>query len=178
VKLVGVVNADTAINLPDFRAAERTFQLVSQVAGRCGRGGDGGLALVQTFQPGAPSIRLAAAHEYETFASGELSDRARAGLPPYTRMVRFVVRDLSLAECIRKARELAEQLRGLLTDEMRLRGPAPCPISRIARRHRHQIEITAPTARALQELLAEARTKGWLQLGEELAVDVDPVAMM
>lgn len=178
VRLVGVINADTAINLPDFRAAERTFQLVSQVAGRCGRGQDGGIAIVQTFQPGAPAIRLAADHRFDEFAAQELADRARAGLPPITRMVRLIVRDVDLAECVRKARILAARLRDLAAPDMVIRGPSPCPISRIARKHRHQIEITAPTAGAIQQLLAAARSQGLLALGEELAVDVDPVAML
>jgi primosomal protein N' (replication factor Y) len=106
VRLVGVVNADTALNLPDFRAAERTFQLVSQVSGRCGRGADAGRAIVQTFQPEAPAIKLAAAHDFEAFAAEELALRAKFGLPPWRRMARVVVRDADEE----KARELAEAL--------------------------------------------------------------------
>ncbi len=178
VRLVGVVNADTAINLPDFRAAERTFQLVAQVVGRCGRGEDGGLAMIQTFQPGIPAIRLASTQDFDAFATGEMADRARAQLPPHTRMVRCVVRDLELSACVAKARALADAIRPLLGDGMRMRGPAPCPISRIAKRHRQQIEVTAPTAAALQQVLASARSMGLFHLGEELAVDVDPIAIL
>ncbi|MHC4614302.1 MAG: replication restart helicase PriA, partial [Planctomycetota bacterium] len=160
VQLVGVINADTAINLPDFRATERTFQLVSQVAGRCGRGRGPGRVIVQTFQPQAAPICLAAAGDYETFARLELADRQRCGLPPFARMGRIVVRDADHGRCLAAARRLAEQLGGLAGDGVRLRGPAPCPIGRIAGRHRQQIELLAERARDLQRLLSAARSQG------------------
>ncbi len=106
VRLVGVVNADTSINMPDFRAAERTFQLVSQVSGRCGRGADAGRAIVQTFQPEAAAIRLAAAHDFVAFADEELQLRRRFRLPPWRRMARVVVRDADEE----RAREASEGL--------------------------------------------------------------------
>jgi primosomal protein N' (replication factor Y) len=178
VQLVGVVNADTAINLPDFRATERTFQLVSQVAGRCGRGSAPGKVIVQTFQPQAPPIRLAAAGDYEAFAGLELADRKRCGLPPFARMGRVVVRDADHGRCLAAARRLAEQLGALTADEVRLRGPAPCPIGRIAGRHRQQIELLADTAAQLQTLLSNARSEGILKPGHAVAVDVDPIALL
>jgi primosomal protein N' (replication factor Y) len=187
VRLVGVVNADTALNLPDFRAAERTFQLVSQVSGRCGRGADAGRAIVQTFQPGAPAIRLAAAHDYESFAAEELAMRRKFGLPPWTRMARAVVRD----ESEERAREDAESVARALAaeadrtnagrapeEQVRVNGPFPCPIARIADRWRMQVEVTAPTAAALGKFLTSARNGGLLRPGEAVAVDVDPVALM
>ena len=112
IHLVGVINADTAIHLPDFRATERTFQLVSQVTGRCGRGDTAGRVIVQTFQPDAPVIRLAADHDYEGFATGELAERRRCELPPYTRMARIVVRDTDYGRC----REAARRLERLAAD--------------------------------------------------------------
>ena len=178
VQLVGVINADTAINLPDFRATERTFQLVSQVAGRCGRGRGPGKVIVQTFQPDAPPIRLAAAGEYETFARLELADRQRCGLPPFTRMVRIIVRDADHARCLAAARRLAERLRELASETVRLRGPAPCPIGRIAGRHRQQIELLADGAQDLQRLLSTARSQGTLRPGHAVAVDVDPISLL
>src|SRR5690606_35874006 len=92
VTLVGVLSADTALFIPDFRAEERTFQLVSQVAGRAGRGAIGGRVVVQTLNPRSPSITLAAAHRYDAFAAQELANRRIAGFPPITRMARIVVR--------------------------------------------------------------------------------------
>jgi primosomal protein N' (replication factor Y) len=178
VRMVGVVNADTAVNLPDFRATERTYQLVSQVAGRCGRGADPGRVIVQTFQPASPAIQLAAAHDYQTFATRELADRERLLLPPYTRMARIVVRHKDFARCREAAQRVADGLAGPGMPRARLRGPAPCPIARIAGRHRQQIEILARSAAELQELLTEARRRGMLHNVETTAVDVDPMALL
>jgi len=185
IQLVGVINADTAINLPDFRATERTYQLVSQVAGRCGRGSGPGRVIVQTFQPQAPVIRLAAADDYEGFVKLEAAERQRCRLPPYTRMARIVIRDSDYARCRETAQLLAESLRGMVgrprpdaTPAIRVRGPAPCPISRIAGRHRHQVEVFADTAAELQALLTAARTAGVVRPGAGMAVDVDPIALM
>ncbi|MGA0175053.1 MAG: replication restart helicase PriA, partial [Phycisphaerales bacterium] len=179
VRLVGVVNADTALNLPDFRAAERTFQLVSQGAGRCGRGEAAGRAIVQTFQPDAPAIRLAALHRFEAFAEAELADRLRFGLPPVRRMARILVRDEDLAAAEAAAKELAARLASLPESAgIELRGPSPCPIARISNRHRLQIEVLADDAAAIQRLLQRARAERWIRPGEKMAVDVDPVALL
>ncbi|HMN96083.1 MAG TPA: primosomal protein N' [Phycisphaerales bacterium] len=198
VRLVGVISADTALALPDFRSAERTFQLVAQVAGRCGRGAGAGEAIVQTFEPHLPAILLAAAGDYEGFATTELEDRRRCGLPPATRMARIVVRDEDPDRCDALARRLADGLRRLLptsegaarrrSDEtltspeppspIEIRGPFPCAIARIAGRHRRQIEILAQRPAPLQTLLAEARSAGIIIPGERVAVDVDPSSML
>ncbi len=179
VRLVGVVNGDTSLSLPDFRASERTFQLINQVAGRCGRGEAAGRAIVQTFQPHAPAIRLAALHRYEEFAGHELEDRIRFDLPPHRRMARLVVRDEDESKAAATARRLVEQLAAAASaSEVELRGPAPCPIARIAGRHRMQIELLGASATAIQGLLQEARASGHLRPGEGLAVDVDPVALL
>jgi primosomal protein N' (replication factor Y) len=185
VKLVGVINADTSINLPDFRAAERTFQLVNQVAGRCGRGMDAGLTIVQTFNPRTPAIQLAAKHDFEGFASAELATRKQSGLPPIARMVRFVVRDEDHVQCVTQAKAIADALKRIIAGmgeqaakSMRLRGPAPCPIARIADKHRQQVEVIGPNAGMIQKMLAEARSLGVIRAGADLAIDVDPIALM
>ncbi|MCP3904027.1 MAG: primosomal protein N' [Planctomycetes bacterium] len=181
VRLVGVVNADTAINLPDFRATERTFQLVSQVAGRSGRTAnpDGmGLVIVQSFNPETPAIELAAAHDYETFATREIDERRACGLPPITRLARIVVRDEDHARCVEAARLVADGLRAIAGSTIRVRGPAPCPIARIAGRHRQQVEILAPTAAELQRVVTDARNRQIVRPGTGMAVDVDPVALL
>jgi primosomal protein N' (replication factor Y) (superfamily II helicase) len=178
VRLVGVINADTAINLPDFRATERTFQLVSQVAGRTGRGLVPGRVVVQTFNPDSPAIQLAAQHDYESFAKLEMRHRQLAGLPPITRMARIVLRDEDHVKCTAAARQLHAALKPLADESIRLRGPAPCPIARIAGKHRQQIEIIAPTARRLQQLLAAARRAGLIKSDAKMAVDVDPIALL
>jgi primosomal protein N' (replication factor Y) len=181
VRLVGVLDADTAANLPDFRAAERTFQLVSQVAGRAGRGTAGGRVIVQTLNPGMSAIRLAAMHDYVGFATQELGLRVRAGLPPATKMARVVVRDPDVTKAERHAKELG----GLLLAEaekagvgVRMLGPAPAPIARIAGQHRIAIELIARRRGDLQALLAALRAKGQLKSDSATAVDVDPVALM
>jgi primosomal protein N' (replication factor Y) len=179
VRLVGVVNADTALNLPDFRASERTFQLVSQVAGRCGRGSSGGRAIVQTFQPDAAAIRLAAAHDFEGFAAQELIARRRFGLPPFKRMARVVVRHESETH----ARAIAQRIRDSIerlpeSAECAIRGPHPCPVARVADRFRMQVEVLAADAAALQRLITAARNAGAFPGGEVAAIDVDPTALL
>ncbi len=178
VRLVGVINADTSINLPDFRASERTFQLVSQVAGRAGRGSEPGRVVVQSFQPDALPIRLAARHDYEGFAKAELAIRERNGLPPTTRLARIVVRDEDLAEAVASANALAVHLRSRAPEGVRVRGPSPCPISRIAGFHRQQVEVLASSPGTLQRLLTDARNAGLLVADARTAVDVDPVALL
>ncbi|MEM7228033.1 MAG: primosomal protein N' [Planctomycetota bacterium] len=178
VRLVGVINADTALNLPDFRAGERTFQLVNQVVGRCGRGRDPGLAIVQTFNPEDPAIVHACAHDFSSFAREEVGHRRMCGLPPITRMARLVVRDPDLNRTMERAKGVEASLRSLADDTIRIRPAAPCPIARIAGKHRVQIELLAPSAATMQQLLATARRHGILAADASLAVDVDPVAML
>ncbi|MCH2160863.1 MAG: primosomal protein N' [Phycisphaerales bacterium] len=183
VRLVGVVNADTAINLPDFRAGERTFQLVAQVVGRCGRGESAGRAVIQTFQPEAPSIQRAAAHDYPGFADRELEDRRRFRLPPVRRMARILVRDPGEAKAWELAEAVANRLSAIPdTAETEIRPPAACPISRVAGRYRIQLEVLGDTPGAVSRLLSIARSSGVfsgpLALGEAVAIDVDPTALL
>ncbi len=179
VQVVGVISADTALNLPDFRASERTFQLVSQVSGRCGRSAQSGRAIIQTFQPDAEPILAAARQDYSGFAQRELEVRERYGLPPAHRLARVIVRHEQRSE----AERIAGQIRGAMAilpaaASVIIRDPAPCPIARIADRWRIQIEILADSPARLQQLLAAARTLAILTPGEVIAVDVDPVALL
>jgi len=179
VRLVGVISADTALSLPDFRAAERTFQLVSQVAGRAGRGEKPGRAIIQSFEPDAPAIRLAAAHDYERFATQELEDRRQFRLPPYRRLARLVLRHPGETECAERAAALAEALRRIVAggfSGVEVQGPSICPIARISGKYRRQIELFSESASDLTKVLAAARSEGLLKLGEELAVDVDAIS--
>ncbi|MEN0019538.1 MAG: primosomal protein N' [Planctomycetota bacterium] len=178
VGLVGVVSADTSLNLPDFRAYERTFQLVSQVAGRAGRADAEGLVIVQTLEPNADPIRLAAAHDYKSFAESELAAREAAGYPPSARMARVVVRDKSLDKAQSRADAVAKLLRQSIAPGVRLDGPMPAPIARVADHHRIAIEIIGPTPGAIRATLAAARDSGQFKSDAHTAVDVDPVALM
>ncbi len=182
VGLVGVLSADTSLVMPDFRAQERTFQLVSQVAGRAGRGSietfGRARVIVQTMNPQDPSIALAAAHDYETFARSELAIRRAARLPPTTRMARIVARHANLE----KAQSLADAARDALlpyvTQDVELAGPMPCTLARLSDRFRFEVRIMTPSARTLMHVLAGARASTHLTSDAEYAIDVDPIWLL
>ncbi len=180
VSLVGVVSGDTALSLPDFRAAERTFQLITQVAGRAGRGDILGRVVLQTFNPFDDTIRAALRQDYVAFAQGELAHREVTGYPPFGRMVRIVLRDQDEEKVQARSEnlgsvffEVAQQVGGV-----DVRGPMPCPISRIAGYFRQQIVLSATGAMPLQRVLARVRDAGHLATNERIAVDVDPVNLL
>ena len=184
VTLVGVISADTALSLPDYRAAERTFQLLTQVAGRAGRGEQPGRVIVQTFQPEDPVIALAAKQDFERFALSELSHRKETHNPPYTRQARLVLKDtddqrlaIATAQVHADIVQLMEAEPGVY-GELILSPPAPCVIDRIAGYHRQQIIMRAPTAGLLQRLLQGLRGAHKLMSADRLAVDVDPVSQL
>jgi len=179
VRLVGVLSADTALNLPDFRAGERTFQLVSQVAGRAGRGKFPGEVIVQTFEPDAPAIALAADHAYHQFASEELHLRSAVGLPPARRMARIVCRDKNLAKAKQAAQAIADAAAELVDQNaIRMMGPMPCPIERIADHFRIAIELSAANSATLQQAMHTLRARGVLLGDSKTAIDVDPLALL
>ena len=181
VTLVGVISGDTALSLPDFRAAERTFQLITQVAGRAGRGDSPGRVVLQTFLPDDPTIRAAIRQDFVGFAKTELASRRQVGLPPFARMVRIIIRDQESDKLFKLSEDLAAQLSEAVAAEgnaIRMKGPMPCAISRIAGYFRNQIVLLAPTAAPLQRLLAKVRDKGHLARNDRIAVDVDPVSLL
>lgn len=186
VTLVGVISGDTALALPDFRSAERTFQLITQVAGRAGRGDHPGRVVLQTFLPHDPTIQAALRGDYVGFATEELRHRREVGLPPYARMVRIIIREQEDEKVHKLAEEVAEELNAAIAAEterdpaiqIRVRGPMPCAISRIAGFHRHQVVLTSPSPRTLQNILANMRKKGVLTRTDRIAVDVDPVSLL
>jgi len=184
VRLVGVISADVALHMPDFRAGERCFQLISQVSGRSGRSSEPGKVVVQTFDAGNPVIGLAAKHDYTGFARQELALRARTGLPPISRLARIVVRDKDYPKAVAEARVLAEHLRAFnqkLELGVRVRGPSDCPLARVADHHRQQVELLAPPpqpAAKLQKLMTALRNAKLLKSDAHTAVDVDPVALL
>jgi primosomal protein N' (replication factor Y) len=143
VTLVGVVDADTGLNLPDFRAAERTFQLIAQVAGRAGRGRKGGRVLVQTRMPGHYALTAAAGHDYEEFAKAELRLRESPAYPPHVGLVNITVSALGEMDASHGAGQVADWLRGLVESRARgavdVIGPAPAPLARIKRRWRWHV---------------------------------------
>ncbi len=181
VTLVGVISGDTALALPDFRAAERTFQLITQVAGRAGRGDSPGRVILQTFLPEDTTIQSALRQDYEGFARGELALRREVGLPPFARMVRIVLRDQELEKLSKYSEELAAAFAEAIAKDaspIKMKGPMPCAISRIAGYFRHQIVMTSATATPLQRVLLTVRQAGGLSKTDRVAVDVDPVSLL
>ncbi len=181
VTLVGVINADTAMHLPDFRAAERTFQLVTQVAGRTGRGPKGGRVLVQTFSPDHPAIRAAVRHDFNAFAAGELPIREMLRYPPFTSMIRLVVRGPVEPVAAGFATYVAERLRASLRRgevDARVLGPAPCPFARLKGKHRFQIQVQGSDGDRLRAAVVDATAD--LEPPDDVLwiVDVDPVDML
>jgi primosomal protein N' (replication factor Y) len=180
VMLVGVVNADAALHLADFRASERTCQLVTQVAGRSGRGPLGGRVVVQTSTPDHPAIRAAAAHDYEAFVRSELPVREALLYPPYGSIVRIVVRSGDERAAADWAGHVAGRLRATASGlpAIRVLGPAPAPIARLRDRFRWHLQVHGPDGAELRDLVRRA-TAG-LKTPDAVAwiIDVDPVEML
>jgi primosomal protein N' (replication factor Y) len=181
VTLVGVIQADTALHLPDFRAAERTFHLVTQVAGRTGRGAKGGRVLVQTFSPDHPAIRAAVKHDYAAFAAEELPLREMLRYPPFTSMIRLVIRGESEAAVKEFAGRLHNSIAAALEArqaDARVLGPAPAPTPRIRGKHRFQIQIQGPDGDKLRAAVLEAESQVTAPAEVEWIADVDPLNML
>ncbi len=180
VMLVGVVNADAALHLADFRASERTCQLVTQVAGRSGRGPLGGRVVVQTSTPDHPAIRAAAAHDYEAFVRSELPVREALLYPPYGHIVRLVFRSVDERAASDWAGNVADRLRqaAAAMPVVRVLGPAPAPIARLRDRFRWHVQVHGPDGPALRDLVARATAT--LKTPDAVAwiIDVDPVEML
>ncbi len=178
VTLVGVVDADTALHLPDFRAAERTFQIVTQVAGRTGRGDKPGKVLVQTFSPDVPAIAFAGHHDYLGFVAGELGDREKLGLPPFGRLVRLIARgaDPTAVKAYLEALQVA--LREAASNLIAITAVVPAPVEKIRNLYRFHLRMRCPSPRPLQDLLRAVPPRFPPPSGVELAIDVDPMSML
>ncbi len=188
VTLVGMVSADTALNLPDFRAAERTFQLISQVAGRAGRGEKGGRVAVQTAMSEHPAVLAAAKHDYLAFAERELDSRREHFWPPFARLVRVVARGPEAAGVKERIEKIGEAVKAAL-DELgpalpgarspQLLGPAPCPLERLEENWRWHLLLKCPHGDWLARLLPAVRKAAAGKRGRVRAVvDVDPGMML
>ena len=171
VTLVGVISADTGLNLPDFRAAERTFQVLSQVAGRAGRSPLGGEVILQTYQPDHYALRAAAAHDYHAFYEIELARRKEIGYPPVEPLTRLLLKHTSSAEAQRQSVILARRVQATITSERlsaTLIGPAPCFFERVAGIYRWQVLLRG---RDHRKAIPQPLPQGW-------HVDVDPVSVL
>ena len=181
VTLVGVINADTALHLPDFRASERTFQLVTQVAGRTGRGDKGGRVLVQTFSPDHPAIQAAVRHDYQMFADTELPVRTEHGFPPATVMIRLIARGDSEPAVEAWMQAAVDKLRAGLDAtgiDYRCLGPAPCPIARLRGKFRYHALLSGADGDALRKSMREATESMQPTEDVQWVVDVDPVDLL
>ncbi|MGL4209308.1 MAG: replication restart helicase PriA, partial [Candidatus Adiutrix sp.] len=184
--LVGVVEADLGLNLPDFRAAERTFQLISQVAGRAGRSSAPGTVLIQTMNPDHYALISAAKHDYETFFQNEISIRRELGYPPFARLalVRLVGVDEDLAMGVAKqagllGRDIINQGAEKMAS-VELLGPAPSPVAKLKDNYRFQIMVCAKTVTARHTFLRSwlPKVREMTPVGIRLAVDIDPYNLM
>ncbi|MEN0111435.1 MAG: primosomal protein N' [Planctomycetota bacterium] len=181
VTLVGVVSADSALALPDFRAAERTFQLVTQVAGRTGRGERGGRVVVQTYDPDHEAIQAAVRHDYGRFAAQTLPERRAMGYPPYGAMARVIARgakeplvDAYLDEVTDRLRKAAAEA----GEPLRALGPATAPIARLRGEHRRHLQLHTPRRETLVALLRVAWKPVALPEGVRSVADLDPIDML
>jgi primosomal protein N' (replication factor Y) (superfamily II helicase) len=179
VTLVGVVAADMGLGMPDFRAAERTFQLLTQVAGRAGRGCLPGIVLVQTINPEHYAVRLAAAQDYQGFYEKELNFRRMMHYPPFSAMANVLVRSEKKEMAMRMSTELGFLLNPP-PEKLRVMGPAEAPVPRLKNEYRYQFLIKAASRKSLNELLQKIRNFAvehkWGATA--LVIDVDPLTLM
>ena len=179
VTLVGVVSADVGLGMPDFRAAERTFQLLTQVAGRAGRGSVLGIVLIQTINPDHYAVRMAAAQDYQAFYEKELAFRRMMHYPPFSAMANILVRNERQEMAMRMSAELATLLMPP-PEKLRVMGPGEAPVPRLKNEFRYQFLIKASSRKALNELLQ--RIRGFAQERKwpatALMIDVDPLSLM
>ena len=185
VTLVGVINADVGLHFPDFRSPERTFQLLSQVAGRTGRGPRGGKVLVQTFTPDHPCIALAASHDYIKFVETELGHRRAHNYPPYQRLARIIIRSRDQEEAAAFAERLAATFTTTLAKmpsetakDVRLLGPAEAPVFRLKGYYRFHFQLQSPSPATLHQVLRAVLPTLRTPNGVEFTLDVDPFNML
>jgi len=172
--LVGVIDADLGLQGSDLRAAERTFQLMRQVAGRAGRAETPGEALLQTYQPEHPVIRAILSGDEEGFWSAEAAARKAAGVPPYGRMAGIVLSSPNVQEVFDLGSEMARRIEPLRRIGAEVYGPAPAPIARIRGRHRVRLLVKADKAAPIQAALAEWVGQFKLPTNLRLTIDIDP----
>jgi primosomal protein N' (replication factor Y) len=176
VTLVGVVSADVGLGLPDFRASERTFQLLTQVAGRAGRGGKAGEAIVQTLYPDHYSVQCASSQDYAEFFRRELEYRRAMEYPPLTAMIALLVRGRTQGEALELGGRLADRLRARLTKRATVLGPAPAPLTRLKGEYRVQIFLKGTHRGVMREAVREVLSDPAER--RRTTVDVDPLSVL
>ena len=179
VTLVGIVNADVGLGLPDFRAAERTFQLLTQAAGRAGRGTTPGIVLIQTINPDHYAIQCAAEQDYEKFYRKEIEFRRALHYPPFGAMASIVVRSANEEDALARSAALGRLL-SPAPEGVRVMGPAPAPVLRVKSEYRYQVLLKTSSRKRLSEMLGDVRrfaaAEKWGPAN--LAIDVDPMTLL
>jgi len=181
VTLVGVVSADATLNLPDFRSAERTFQLITQVMGRAGRGNSPGRVVVQSLAPDHYAITRAAAYDFAGFYAEELTFRREAGYPPFAHLAALIfsgTREAAVEKGAETAAALLRKVRQEVRSRVEILGPASATLAKVRGRYRWQILLKSPGRNDLHRLLAAFRGKVKLPATVRLAIDVDPVDLL
>jgi primosomal protein N' (replication factor Y) len=178
VTLVGIISADSALHLPDFRAGERTFQLLVQVAGRAGRGDAEGEVIVQTFSPAHPSLQFAKSHDFDGFAVRELEMRGNFGHPPYSHLVLITARADTAQKAEFTARTLAQKLSAAVPPSVMVSPAAPAPLARVRGMYRYQVVARGKQIRALTQAVRETIKAIKLPKDTHVVVDIDPMALL
>lgn len=180
VSLVGIINADGMLNLPDYRAGERTFQLLVQAAGRSGRGLTQGEVVIQTYQPDHPVIKRAAEHDYLGFYREEIEPRKSLDYPPFTRLLRIEISSENETRAYKAAVDLKiaiEEKIDSIEEGIQILGPAPCFIPKLRNRYRFQIVVKTSYLKLLQSVGVYLAQQRW-DTGVRVIYDVDPGMMM
>jgi primosomal protein N' (replication factor Y) len=181
VGLVGIVSADVSLNIPDFRSAERTFQLLTQAAGRAGRGDDPGEVVIQTYSPDHPALRAAARHDYAAFYEGEIAVRKAVSYPPYSDIFQIVVSGEDERAAERDAERWADRLRSASGGAFSVLGPAISPINKQSGKYRYQVLVKSPGGmrREVSRLIIDLKKRYEESRGTQLVTsDVNPYSFM
>lgn len=179
VTIVGVVAADVSLNMPDFRAAERTFQLLTQVAGRAGRGSEPGTVFIQTYHPEHYAITAASKHDFDTFYAQELAHRRDAGYPPFSHLANIIctsaLAEVAYTQCEMLANEIRTKVEA---DELDVLGPAPAPLAKLKDQYRFHVLLRAYAPGVIQRILGSMQDKLAPHGKIHIDVDIDPVSLM
>jgi primosomal protein N' (replication factor Y) len=176
VTLVGVISADTGLKFPDFRAAEHTFQLLTQVAGRAGRHHLPGKVIIQSFTPEHYAIQAAAKHDYEGFYRQELVHRQELNYPPFSKLISLVIAGKNSAQAAKIADDLAQCLKDCLADG--ILGPAAAVLSKLRGEYRYRILIKGPDLEVMRQAIRDTLTESMIPSDVKVVVDVEPVGML
>jgi primosomal protein N' (replication factor Y) len=180
VAVVGVISADTMLNIPDFRSAERAFQLLTQAAGRTGRGEKGGQVIIQTYNPDHYSIKAACKHDYREFYDKEISIRKQFQYPPFTLLVNIIIKGPDEKEVISSSSELYRFLQRYKSLILEILGPAPAGIRKIRKQYRWQIIMKFNGYKKRNFVLSGIREEFLNKFKKDVVfrIDVDPFIMI